>query len=237
MIKKASILFCLLFVACVLYLVIPLPPSANTVSENEFPPEPRTTFVPDRINREKCKDETFYIKKSQIGYADSEIVNERCASLQAALADASQDGNLEEIRRLFQNGASAQSYAFPKNGGGDATAPVICAVRGGHTQAVKLLLDNGADVNTVYSCCMSSRSLLMMAVAGNDAATTKLLLTRGADVSYKDPYGDEEVIDVFYEADRVHNPVILGMLGNVVCERSFDARITCRLRKVSHLFQ
>jgi len=237
MIKKASILFCLLFVACVLYLVIPLPPSANTVSENEFPPEPRTTFVPDRINREKCKDETFYIKKSQIGYADSEIVNERCASLQAALADASQDGNLEEIRRLFQNGASARSYAFPKNGGGDSTAPVVCAVRGEHPQAVKLLLDNGADVNSVYSCCMSSRSLLMMAVAGNDAATAKLLLTRGADISYKNPYADGEVIDVFYEARSVNNPVILEMLDDVVCERSISSRIKCRLSKLSHPFR
>jgi ankyrin repeat protein len=208
----------------------------DTINADEFPSEPPTKFVPDRANPESCQDETFYVKKSQIGYADSEVINERCASLQTGLANAAAEGNVVEMRRFFRKGASAQSRAFAQNGGGDAFAPIISAVWGGHVEAVKLLLDNGAYVNTVYSCCMSSRSLIMLAVSGNHVAITKLLLARNADLSYKSPYSDEEVYDVFYEAHQENNPVILEMLNNLTCERSVASRIRCRLNSVLHLF-
>ena len=232
MLKKIVIIFCILLVGFILYLVMPLPPSAQNISKNEFPPEAQTEFVPDRVNSERCQDEAFYITKGQVGYSDSEIINERCASLQTALANAAIDGNLVEMRSLLNKGASAKSPAFSKHSS-DALRPVITAAWEKQTQAVKLLLDNGADLNSHYSCCMSSYSLLMVAVTMNDAATTKLLLSRNADLSFKDEF---EGYDVFDKAYRQNNSAILDMLYNA-CDRSIASRIKCRLKRASYLFQ
>lgn len=234
MIKKFSILFCVLFASFVIYLVIPFPLSTSSINAEEFSPEQPTEFIPDPANRERCQDGVFYIKQSQVGEADSEVINERCASLQAELANAAIDGNLVEMRRLFQKGASAQSPAFSKHSSNGPLMPVITAAWDKQTQAIKLLLDNGADVNTHYSCCMSSRSLLMVAVTMNDAATSKLLLDRNADLSFED--GMNEGYDVFDEAYRVNNSAILEMLYNA-CDRSIASRIKCRLKRASHLFR
>lgn len=231
MLKKLAILFCVLLIGFILYLIIPLQHSASSINAEEFPPEQPTQFIPDRANQEKCHDETFYIKKSQVGYADSEVINERCASLQTALANAAIDGNLIEMRHLFQKGASARSPAFSKHSS-DARMPVITAAWAKQPQAIKLLIDNGADVNSHYSCCMSSKSLLMVAVTMNDAATTKLLLSRNSDLSYKDEF---EGYDVFDEAYRISNSAILVMLYSA-CDRSIASRIKCRVKQASHLF-
>jgi ankyrin repeat protein len=232
MIKRLAIIFCLLLAGFTFYLVIPLLNSAGPISSDEFPQEEPTAFIPDRSgNGQKCEDGTFYIKEDQIGYADSEVVNERCAKLQRELADAAIDGNLFKMRSLLQKGASAKSPAFSKHSS-DARMPVIKAAWDKQTQAVKLLLDNGADVNSAYSCCMDSNSLLMVAVTMNDTATTKLLLVRNADLGFKDEF---EGSDVFDEAYRVNNPVILDMLYDA-CDRSIASRIRCRLRRASHLF-
>jgi len=232
MIRKLAILFFILLVGFILCLVMPLPPSAINISYDEFLPEKSTVFIPDSSeDQHKCQDGTLYIKQSQFGYADSEVINERCAALQTGLANAAIEGNLVEMRILFQKGASAQSGAFSKHSS-DASKPVITAAWNKQTQAVKLLLDNGANVNSHYSCCMTSRSLLMIAVSVNDAATTKLLLARNADLGFKDQF---EGSDVFDEANRINNPVILEMLYNA-CESSIGSRIKCRLRWVPHLF-
>jgi ankyrin repeat protein len=234
MIKKLAILFCVLLVGFILYLVTPLPHSSSSINDDEFLPEQPTAFIPDQAgSQRKCQDEIFYIRQDQIGYADSEVVDERCAELQTELANAAIDGDLVEMRSVLQKGASAQSPAFSKHSS-DALRPAITAAWDKQTEAISLLLDNGADVNSHYRCCMQSHSLLMVAVTMNDEATTKLLLARGADLSFEGPYADEEVIDVFYEAKRINNPVILEMLYNA-CDRSIVSRIKCRLNKASHL--
>ncbi len=236
MVKKICTLLCVLLSGFVLYLVIPLPQTLSNTFE-EFQSEEPTEFVADQQNKERCQDNDFYITKDQIGHADSEIINERCALLQTKLADAAAEGDLDEMRQLLKKGASASSKAYATKGGGEFTSPVILAAWNKQTSSVKLLLDNGADINSIYACCMSSQSLLMVAVSMNDPATTKLLLARNADLSYKSPYGDPEMYDVFYEANQTKNPVILGMLNDITCERGVASRIRCRLNKVLNMFR
>jgi hypothetical protein len=233
MMKKIAILLCLFMVGFIGYLVVPLPESQIDVHTRAFIPEEPTAFKPDQSeNLQKCQDEVFYINKSSLGYTDSEVVDERCAELQRDLANASIDGNVVEMRRLLEKGASPRSPAFSESSS-DAFPPVISAVRHKQTEAVKLLLDNGADVNSHYSCCMTSQSLLMVTVSMNDASTTKLLLTRNADLGFKDQF---EGRDVFDEAHKVNNPEILNMLYNA-CDRTVGTRIGCRIKKVTALFR
>jgi ankyrin repeat protein len=182
MIKKLGLLICFVLIGFIVFLTVPLPRSMSNVFEHEFRPEKPTAFRVEE--QQKCQDTILYIKKNQFGYSDSEVINERCAKLQSELANAAIDGNLVEMRLLIEKGASAQSPAFSKHTS-DAFQPVIIAAWNKQTQAVKLLLDNGADVNSHFSCCMASQSLLMVAVSMNDVTTTKLLLARNADLNFR----------------------------------------------------
>lgn len=87
-------------------------------------------------------------------------------------------------------------------------------------------------MNSHYSCCMTSQSLLMVSVSMNDPTTTRLLLTRNVDLWFKGEFEGQDVLD---EAYRVNNPEIVNMLYSF-CESSMGSRIKCRIRKVKYLF-
>jgi ankyrin repeat protein len=72
---------------------------------------------------------------------------------------------------------------------------------------VRLLLDNGANVNEVYICCFSASTPLMEAARYNHLETARLLLARGADVHFRgyeewtalkdaEQAGNQEMIDL-----------------------------------------
>ncbi len=221
------LIFGLLVAGSALYLVTPFPRTSTNAFENHAVPEVATAFVPEFVNERKCADDEFYIEQDQAGYSDAEIVDPRCASLQRELANAAIDGDLVQMRAAIRKGASAVSPAFSKSSG-DATRPIIQAAWNKQTEAVSLLLDNGADVNSSYVCCMSSMSLLMVSVSMNDERTTKLLIDRGANLGFTDEF---EGGDVFDTASRINNPSITDLL-NDACERSVNSRVLCRTRRL-----
>uniref|UniRef100_A0A915B3G3 Secreted protein n=1 Tax=Parascaris univalens TaxID=6257 RepID=A0A915B3G3_PARUN len=106
--------------------------------------------------------------KSEQGYqvqrADQ---NEREQKVPCAFVDACISGNTESVRALIRKTPSLVSYA-----------PVLChgysglhyAAKGGHHDVVRVLLDNGADVNlrtavSAFCGCWSSPVLLPLLVA------------------------------------------------------------------------
>lgn len=229
MIKKAAIVICLLLTVLVLFLVTPLPYSR--ISHDKFISEEPTAYIPSS-NEQKCRDDVLYVTRVMVGYSDAEIIDERCAGLQSELANAAIDGDLAGMRSALKRGASAQSGGFSRFSS-DAYQPVIIAARHRQTEAVKLLLDNGTNVNSAYTCCMSNQSLLMVAISMNDEATVELLLARNADIGFKSQF---ESWDVFDEGERVGNPTILNMLYNA-CESTVVDRVKCRVLRLSKRFR
>tara|TARA_B110000503_G_scaffold128849_1_gene200446 strand:- start:1443 stop:1817 length:375 start_codon:yes stop_codon:yes gene_type:complete len=66
--------------------------------------------------------------------------------------------------------------------------PLMRAAFFGHYEAVKLLLDRGADINKAHR--RSGHTPLIVAAGGGEAKVVKLLLERGADKSLTDIRGE-----------------------------------------------
>jgi ankyrin repeat protein len=87
----------------------------------------------------------------------------------APLDSAAVAGDVNEVRRLLDDGADA-------NGGGAGT-PLYFAAQRGHADVVALLVERGADVNTVTQF----GTALQIAARGNQTAIMEMLLRNGAD--------------------------------------------------------
>ena len=81
---------------------------------------------------------------------------------------------MEQIKELIRSGANANAEA------GDSVYPLEAAALHRHTNAARLLLDNGADVNHWHPIRSNP---LLNAVFSGDAETVELLLSRGANVN------------------------------------------------------
>ncbi len=81
-------------------------------------------------------------------------------------------GNVEKMRDLIANGAEVNSLA-----GKDETSPLEDAINGGHIDAVKFLLENGADPNFSSS---SDISPLFHAFSNGNTEIASLLINYGA---------------------------------------------------------
>ena len=91
-----------------------------------------------------------------------------------ALHEAAYAGNLEEVRRLLEEGI-AVDVLDP-----EGRTPLMWASFNGHTAVSALLLENGAAINTRER---NGRTALMYASSGPFAGTVGLLLEKGADVN------------------------------------------------------
>jgi len=120
------------------------------------------------------------------------------------------DKNIEKIKFLIENGADVNHRVYREDGHYESDmfhgfndgcncgrTALIYAVNGGHVETVKLLIENGADVN-VRDC--SDMNLLMYLYDYNYANTpsptdeeiiaiAELLIENGVDVNATDKYG------------------------------------------------
>ena len=120
------------------------------------------------------------------------------------------DKNIEKIKFLIENGADVNHRVYHEDGHyesddfhgfnygcGCGRTALIYAVNGGHVETVKLLIENGADVN-VRDC--SDMNLLMYLYDNIHANTpsptdeeiiaiAELLIENGVDVNATDKYG------------------------------------------------
>lgn len=97
---------------------------------------------------------------------------------------AAEDGNLEIMRALLQYGAPVNHYWKCNQ------TPLMAATLGEHFEAVKLLLDNGADANLQlydYGLYSDHGSALQYAARSANFAISQLLLERGGNINTVGP--------------------------------------------------
>ncbi|MGO8794015.1 MAG: ankyrin repeat domain-containing protein [Candidatus Sulfotelmatobacter sp.] len=110
--------------------------------------------------------------------------------LDAALISAADEGDAVRICSLLKRGANPNAA---RSDGSSLTALMLAAL-GGHSKAVRLLLEAGAEVNTKATVVAGvsganvGLTALMEAVSSGDAATVLLLLERKADPNAKVTY-------------------------------------------------
>jgi ankyrin repeat protein len=149
-------------------------PEATSTDVATTQAETRETPVPlraDAQNKGKRCDPAYYTDVP--GDVDH---NPHCYKLQLKLVEAAKDGDLAKMREALQEGANPQGSVY------DFYPPLHTAALAGKTDAVRLLLDNGADVNHVADFQMTP---LLAATTEPHIAIVKLLLERGANPCYK----------------------------------------------------
>ena len=93
---------------------------------------------------------------------------------QRLLLEASESGNIDQVRFFLECGANVNVKGDRKN------RPLHYAAENGHTEVVKLLLQNGADINATN---WDGQTPLEFAVKEGQLEVTQLLLQNGADVN------------------------------------------------------
>ena len=101
------------------------------------------------------------------------------ARRQTHFARAAADGNVRSLRLLQMAGASVNSQ-------GDCCAPLLLAAGEGRLDAVRYLLDQGADVNARDE---RGRSALTEAAFNGNASVIKELILRGAELNAQSDEG------------------------------------------------
>ncbi len=114
-------------------------------------------------------------------------------SLITSLHLAAQNGDLDQVKLLFDNGANIEAQdEFGKT-------PILCAVEAGKWSIVEFLLDNGANINneTTYQ-----ETPLHCAVQEGNLDIVKFLFDRGADIESQNAY-DEKPLHLAIKAGRL----------------------------------
>jgi ankyrin repeat protein len=103
-----------------------------------------------------------------------------------ALPAAGQNLKLPETRNISQVlKQDSQRAGISVKGKDESVPPLIWAVDLGRTEAVRALLEKGADVNAARKDGVTA---LMIAASAGDRATVRYLLEKGANVNAKDEY-------------------------------------------------
>ncbi len=120
----------------------------------------------------------------------SVVLLSACATV-SPLMQAIDKSDVKAMEALLKRGADIDETAqcdstMPEF---ESYTPLGCAAKNGRTAAVKVLLDNGADINQKkggYRFGNYNPTPLILAAREGHAETVKLLLTRGADVKATD---------------------------------------------------
>ena len=105
-------------------------------------------------------------------FAHSTYVNRQGGFIWAA-----HEGEISRMRFLYALGVDVNEPACRYR---NCITPLVNAGWGGHPEAIRFLLDRGADVNKSGKF---GKTALMMAAYYGDEDSVKLLLSRGADVN------------------------------------------------------
>ena len=171
----ATILF-----GVIVYVLAPFP---------EMRPDGLSTGPPVQLTAgaRRCAPATVYYSEGN-GYTDAGegVVDSYCSKWQFELQRAIQASDVESAREALSKGANPNSpgddyslaYALP------------LAARIGNIEMVRLLLDNGADIDFQDCCCMACYAPLTHAVDADNVELVRLLVARGANVNYAIAYED-----------------------------------------------
>jgi hypothetical protein len=145
------------------------------------PKELPIAFQPTKQNKGKrCAPRNYYL---EVDPQEKEETYSECYRLQKRLVEAAQKGDLQEIREALKYGANIEGTF------GSSFPALHTSAMLGQTQAVLLLLDNGADINMVSNF---ENYPIAMAASEGHMEVVKVLLQRGANVCFKTSAGTPE---------------------------------------------
>jgi hypothetical protein len=121
-------------------------------------------------------------------------------TLNAALIDAAGKGDLAEVNRLLEQGASV------KAADGAGRTALIAAAYGNHVDVARVLIEAGADVNAKDD---TQQSAYLIPTADGGLEMLLLTLANGGDVHSLDSYNGTGLIRA---ADRGHVDIIRELL-------------------------
>ena len=134
------------------------------------------------------------------------------ARRQTYFARAAADGNVRSMRLLRMAGVNIDSR-------GSNSTPLFLAAGEGRLDAVRYLLDQGADVNARDA---RGRTALTEAAYYGNASVMKELILRGADVNV---FSDEgTALDIAVQADR---SAAIDILKHYGAKRACELRGSC----------
>jgi hypothetical protein len=97
------------------------------------------------------------------------------------LLAAAQTGDVQRIEKMLKDGTDANCKRP-----GEGSTPLIAAANAGKTESLRILINNGANVNETN---LNGWTALMGSVNGGYLDVCELLLASGADVNVKHKYG------------------------------------------------
>jgi hypothetical protein len=151
--------------------------------------QPSAASAPGEANRgARCLPRTLYVREKVVDI-EGGVVNPVCAELQSGLLNAAAENDVGAAQAALLAGAhpDAPGYVEPRVYH-EAKRPLVRAAWAGSAEAVRLLLDYGADIEQEECCCMSCDTPLSAAIEGERVETVRLLLLRGADVNHVDQF-------------------------------------------------
>lgn len=155
----------------------------------------------------RCAPSTTYYSERN-GYTDlgEGVVDSYCAKWQLELQKAIEASNLESARKALAMGANPNSPGDDY----DLNRALPLAGRIGNVEMVRLLLDNGGDIDFQQCCCMACYAPLTHAVDADNVELVRLLVARGADVNYAIAYADGMTLRT--HAEQKGNKKVLKIL-------------------------
>jgi len=178
----------------------------------------------------RCAPSTVYYSERN-GYKDAGegVVDSYCSKWQFELQRAIQASDLESAREALAMGAN------PNSPGDDyfLSRALPLAARIGNIEMVRLLLDNGADVDFQQCCCMSCYAPLTHAIDTDNVELVRLLVARGANVNYAIAYEDGMTLRT--RAEQKGNKKVLEILDEAAVALSWRLRAKKQLTKLVHL--
>jgi ankyrin repeat protein len=178
--------------------------------------QPPVAFTPNIENKgEPCLANTLYLW-NKVDDIEAGVINPYCADLQSDLLNAAINNDVAAARLALAQGASPNSPGYKtRRDYYETERPLVSAAWEGSTEVAALMLDNSADMEQEYCCCMSCRTALDMAVEAKHIEMVRLLLARGANANHTDSAdptwttlrraeegGDKEIISLLRQSSR-----------------------------------
>jgi ankyrin repeat protein len=126
-----------------------------------------------------------------------------------ALLDAVWHNDLIDARRFLQKGSDVNEMDSLGN------SPLIHAARNGSPDMMRLLLGNGADIDSQNSFGYTALTYLVFSADGSREPLIRLLLDQGADMGIKNSDGND-AMDLAIQNSR---PDIVNMLNETTLAR------------------
>jgi hypothetical protein len=153
-----------------------------------------------------------------------------CAASNTSLTGAARQGDISLMKTLISSGANVNNIDSAPLPFMKSMPPLHAAIEAGKVEAVKLLLDSGANPNIRGK---NEYTPLFVASVSNQLAIAKLLIEKGADVNAKSKYNETPLI---LAAQYNHTDIAILLIdsGSNVAVRDYHGQSALNYAKDYH---